>query len=157
MSRRPVALTLLLAVVGTMTACAPDPVDRAQLDQWRSDRQADIDADGPFLAVLSSESTAGQEGDRVEAAFDRPELPGAITFECFGDGTVELQLDSASTTGAANTTTTTVEAVDCAEGPHAIDPASLGTDPIGLIGVATTNADRDTSWFLTVRAAQSTP
>ncbi|MCJ1674483.1 hypothetical protein MT355_14585 [Rathayibacter sp. VKM Ac-2929] len=144
--------------MGTMTACAPDPVDRAQLDQWRSDRQADIDADGPFLAVLSSESTAGQEGDRVEAVFDRPELPGAITFECFGDGTVELQLDSASTTGAANTTTTTtVEAVDCAKGPHAIDPASLGTDPIGLVGVATTNADHDTSWFLTVRAAQSTP
>ncbi|QHC68718.1 hypothetical protein GSU68_18595 (plasmid) [Rathayibacter sp. VKM Ac-2759] len=144
--------------MGTMTACAPDLVNRAQLTEWRSDRQADIDADGPFLAVLSSESTAGQEGDRVEATFDQPELPGAITFECFGDGTVELQLDSASTTGAANTTTTTtVEAVDCGEGPHAIDPASLGTDPIGLVGAVTTNADRDTSWFLTMRGAQSAP
>ncbi|MBO0982707.1 hypothetical protein [Rathayibacter sp. SD072] len=155
---RSVALTLLLAVAATMTACAPGPVDRAQLTQWRSDRQADIDADGSFLAGLSSDSSAGRESDRTEATFDQPAMPSAITFECFGDGTVELQLDSASITGTANTTTTTtVEAVDCGEGPHEIDPASLCTAPIDLIGAATTDADRDTAWFLTVRGEQGTP
>lgn len=157
MSRRSVALTLLLAVVGTMTACAPEPVDRAQLTQWRSDRQADIDAGGPFLAVLSSDSSAGREGDRLVSAFDQPVLPGAITFECFGDGTVELQLDSDSKTGTVTTGKTTVRTVDCGDGPLDIDPASLGTDPINLVGAATTDADRDTAWFLTVRGAQSTP
>lgn len=156
MSHRSVALTLLLAVMGTMTACAPEPVDRAQLTQWRSDRQADIDAGSPFLAVLSSDSSAGQEGDRLEAVFDQPELPSAITFECFGDGTVELQLDSDSKTGTVTTGKTTVQTVDCGDGPLDIDPAFLGTDPIDLVGVATTDADRDTAWFLTVSGAQST-
>ncbi|MCJ1688510.1 hypothetical protein [Rathayibacter sp. VKM Ac-2927] len=157
MRRRSVALTLLLVVVGTMTACAPDPVDRAQLTQWRSDRQADIDAGGPFLAVLSSDSSAGQEGDRLEAAFDQPQLLGAITFECFGDGTVELHLDSDSATGTATSGKTTIQTVSCGEGPLDIDPASLGTAPIDLVGVATTDANRDTTWFLTLRRAQSTP
>ncbi|AZZ51902.1 hypothetical protein [Rathayibacter festucae] len=128
-------------------------MDRAQLAQWRSDRQAEIDAGGPFLAVLSSESTAGREGDRVVAAFEQPELPGAIAFECFGDGTVELQLDSDSTTGTVITGTTTVRTVDCGEGPFAIDSDFLGTEPIDLVGAATTAADRDTAWFLTVSGA----
>ncbi|MDY0912316.1 hypothetical protein SOM15_05720 [Rathayibacter festucae] len=143
--------------MGTMTACAPGPVDLAQLTQWRSDRQADIDAGGPFLAVLSSDSIAGQEGDRLETAFGQPALPGAITFECFGDGAVELQLDSDSTTGTVVTGTTTVRSVNCGEGPLDIDPAFLGTDPIDFVGVATSDADRDTAWFLTVRGAQNTP
>lgn len=93
----------------------------------------------------------------MEAAFDRPESLGAVTFVCFGDGTVELHLDSDATTGTGTTGTTTVQTVDCGEGPLDIDPASLGTDPIDLVGVATTDADRDTAWFLTVRGAQSTP
>lgn len=148
---------LVLAVTGTLTACVPGPVDRAQLTQWRSDRQADIDADGLFLAVLSSESTAGQDGARKEAVFHQPESPGAVTFECFGNGTVELHLDSDSTTGTVTTGTTTIRTVDCGDGPLEIDPASLGTDPIDLVGAATTDADRDTTWFLIVRGDESTP
>ncbi|PPH08069.1 hypothetical protein C5C71_13530 [Rathayibacter sp. AY1C1] len=107
--------------------------------------------------MLSSDSSAGREGDRLVSAFDQPVLPGAITFECFGDGTVELQLDSDSKTGTVTTGKTTVRTVDCGDGPLDIDPASLGTDPINLVGAATTDADRDTAWFLTIRGAQSTP
>jgi hypothetical protein len=107
-----------------------------------------IDADGPFLAVLSSESTTGQGGARKEAVLDQPEAPGTFTFECFGDGTVELQLDSDSMTGMG---TTTIRAVDCGDGPIGIDPASLGIDPIDLVGAAVTDADGDTAWFPVVR------
>lgn len=157
MSRRPVALAAAFAVLGTLTACAPDPVDPAQIAQWRSDRQAEIDADGPFLAVLSSDASMGRESDRMESKFDQQQLPTAVTFDCFGDGDLELALDSASTTGTATTTETTIRTITCGDGTHEIDSASLGTDPINLVGVTISDADRDTAWFLTVRGVQSAP
>jgi hypothetical protein len=61
----------------------------------------------------------------MEIAFDRPAVLSAITFDCFCDGTVRLQVNSASTTGTATTITTSIiEVVHCGEGSHEMDPAS---------------------------------
>ncbi|WP_146085709.1 hypothetical protein [Rathayibacter sp. AY1D3] len=153
MSRRPAALVVIAVSLCALTACTPSPVDPAEVAQWRLDRQVEIDADGPYLAVLSSDSEAGQDGDRMQSVFGEPQSPTSITFYCYGDGTLDLHLDSSAVTGASTTTTSAVETIDCTAGPHEMDPTSLGADPIDLLGIATTKASRDTAWFLTVRSA----
>lgn len=152
MTHRRVSAVLGLALLASITACTPDPVDDDELiTQWRADRQANVDADGSFAAVLSSEARADEDGVRVEATLDSPAMPTAITFDCFGEGTIDLEIESIATTPATMTTTSTLGTYVCADGPHEIDPTTLGTEPVSSVAAVTANADRGTAWFLTVR------
>ncbi|PPF11931.1 MULTISPECIES: hypothetical protein [unclassified Rathayibacter] len=110
-----------------------------------------METDREVVAILSLNATADDDGGHVEATLARPALPTAITFECLGDGVIDLEIGSLSTAGGPTTrTTTTLEAIDCADGPHEIDPASLGEKPISTVEATASNADGDTAWFLTI-------
>ncbi|WP_123737496.1 MULTISPECIES: hypothetical protein [unclassified Rathayibacter] len=98
------------------------------------------------------DADTADDGGRVEATLERPALPTTITFDCLGEGVIDLEIGSFSTAdGATTRTTTTLDAIDCADGPHEIDPASLGEKPISSVDATASNADNDTAWFLTVR------
>ncbi|PPH96032.1 hypothetical protein C5C56_15490 [Rathayibacter sp. AY1D1] len=108
--------------------------------------------DRDVVAVLSLNVEADDDGGRVDVTLERPALPTAITFDCLGEGVIDLEIGSLSTAGGPTTrTTTTLDAIDCADGPHEIDPASLGEKPISSVDATASNADNDTAWFLTVR------
>jgi hypothetical protein len=143
-----------LSAVVTLNACTQGPVDRAQITQWQEDQAAKNDADAGVIASLSSQATPGHDGARVSTTLQSPALPTAITFDCYGDGSLDLQLDSSSSSG---TTTTTVESIECADGPHQLDPSALGPDSLTIsdLGASSSNADRDTAWILTVRGDDS--
>ena len=153
MRHRLAGVALSVALVATLTACTPPDGDPALIAQWREDRRAEIEPDSGVIAVLSSNASARQENDLMEASLDESSLPTRITFDCFGDGSIALQVESsaATGTGSATTTITTLGAFRCPDGPHEIDPASLGEAPISRVGAVTGNADRNTAWILTVR------
>lgn len=91
MTHRRVSAVLGLTLLALITACTPTPIDDERITQWRADRQAKVDADGSFAAVLSSEARADEDGVRVEKTLDTPALPTEITFDCFGEGTIDLR------------------------------------------------------------------
>lgn len=142
------AASLVVVAVGALSACAPPAVDQVALERWHADR-AERGADDGSVATLTSTSPAGTAGDRIVTDFDGPVLATSITFECFGDGSISLQVDGASAT-ESRSTTTTVGALDCADGPHEIDPTSIGRTAVSRIGVIGYRPDRDTAWSLTV-------
>ena len=152
MRHRSVSAAAGLVLVAALAGCTPLPGEDPRITQWRAERQAEADADRDVVAVLSLQAGAAADGGRVEAVLARPALPTAITLECVGDGSIDLEIGSLSTgSGATTRTTTTLDAIDCADGPLEIDPASLGEKPISSVDAIVSDADGDAVWFLTIR------
>ncbi|WP_146086106.1 MULTISPECIES: hypothetical protein [unclassified Rathayibacter] len=152
MRHRPIHTAAGLVLVAALAGCTPVPGEDPRITQWREGRQADVATDRDVVAVLSLNVAADDDGGRVDVTLERPALPTAITFDCLGEGVIDLEIGSLSTAGGpATRTTTTLDAIDCADGPHEIDPASLGEKPISSVNATASNADNDTAWFLTVR------
>lgn len=152
MRHRSVSAAAGLVLVAALAGCTPLPGEDPRITQWRAERQAEADADRDVVAVLSLQADAASDGGRVEATLARPALPTAITLECLGDGSIDLEIGSLSTaSGATTRTTTTLDAIDCADGPLEIDPASLGEKPISSVDGIVSDADGDAVWVLTIR------
>ena len=156
MRHRSVSAAAGLVLVAALAGCTPLPGEDPRITQWRAERQAeaeaDADADRDVVAVLSLQADAAADGGRVEAVLARPALPTAITLECVGDGSIDLEVGSLSTgSGSTTRTTTTLDEIDCADGPLEIDPASLGEKPISSVDAIVSDADGDAVWFLTIR------
>jgi hypothetical protein len=149
------AASLVLLAVGALSSCAPPAVDQVALERWHADRAA-RGADDGSLTVLTASAPAGATGDRVGIDLAAPVIPTSLTFECFGEGTISLQVDGATVDGSRSTTTT-VGPLDCADGPHELDPTAVGRTAVARVGAIGYRADRDTAWSLTVHGDPVAP
>jgi hypothetical protein len=152
---RLVAASLVVLAVGTLSACSPPAVDQVALGRWQADRAA-RGADDPDVTVFTANAPAGSPGQRISADFPEPRVPTSITFECFGEGTISLQVDGAAD-GGSSSRTTTVGELDCADGPHEIDPGAVGPGAVTGVGAIAYRPDRDTAWSLTVHRDRFVP
>jgi hypothetical protein len=150
------AASLVVLVVGTLSACSPPAVDQVALGRWQADRAA-RGADDGSTTTLTSTAPAGASQGSVSADLAEPLAPSSLTFECFGDGRISLQVTgSISSARGTTTTVTTVGDLDCADGPHELEPSAVGGDGLVRLEAETWGADRDTAWALTLRGDPAT-
>ncbi|WP_146085436.1 hypothetical protein, partial [Rathayibacter sp. AY1E1] len=114
MRHRPIHTAAGLVLVAALAGCTPVPGEDPRITQWREERQAEVATDRDVVAVLSLNVAADDDGGRVDVTLERPALPTAITFDCLGEGVIDLEIGSLSTAGGpATRTTTTLDAIDC--------------------------------------------
>ena len=148
---RRLAKPLLLGAGLTLalTACSgPEPVDPALIKQWRAGLEADAEGASTLFAAVGPDSELDSDEDAVRIDFGSPLAVGSVEFSCFGEGGMRARMTGISATG---TTIRDLDAIECADSPHALDAELLGETPLDAFAFTGHSSTEQSAWFVTIR------
>lgn len=152
MKRISVCTGLVLGAL-TLSACAADTADSAQVQQWMTDQQRTAGGELGLMTALAfqasdiADQTVDGLGEQIRMDFDEPVRIADVEFTCFGAETMDVSVYTEADghhigTGAVD--------VRCDDGPVTVD-LGIGDKPASSVSVIGANAVGAGAWSVVVR------
>ncbi|SDQ91117.1 hypothetical protein SAMN02800687_3058 [Curtobacterium sp. UNCCL20] len=145
----PPLLVAALAALLLAGCTAQDPVDRAALEQWKTDHDSAADDDlGVLAADVDPADPSPSSKDGITITFPEPEDIDHLEFTCFGDGTMSGGLTIRS--GSTSRNTQSAEPMSCVDGTQRFPLPRTWRKAVEEVTFDAYDASKESTWQLRI-------